>query len=354
MNVFTAIASSLLGLHIATAFILSDDNSCLGRCYTHLDNAQGCQCNYICHKYGDCCNDFDYACKHKGTHPTSQTGASTAPPHTQAPHTQGPHTPVSSHNIADALWQVDPDKVDMADITINIGRHATSGKTTDVSKNNLFSNVNAAPLRKPMYQALMALWDNYNPTRGSADPVTAADKAEINNFLDIVMASPVMETTYNYLVDQHIYSGSKTALRDKIYSLWFQPYSRSGGSSKDSSGFEHVFVGEYKSSIVEGFHNWLRFYKEEQAGHANYLGYLKQVGPQMLEFTFTWNGHFKKIDSFIIGSSPAFDMALGTICILTRPSSSCPFTLNGHSFHIQQYDEAHTSGVQLATAYTVF
>ncbi|XP_067659981.1 uridylate-specific endoribonuclease-like [Haliotis asinina] len=328
------------------------DDSCSGRCYAHLDNSRGCQCNYICHKYGDCCLDFDYACRHKGTSP--HTGAPAATTSSPGQNTLGPHTPVSRNNIADVLWQVDPDKFDMADITINLGNHAISGKTTDVSQDNLFTHVNTAPLSKPIYKALMELWDNYIPTRGASDLVSINDKAEIDNFLDLAMASPVMETTYNYLVDQHIFSGSKTVFRDKIFSLWFEPYSRSGGSSKDSSGFEHVFVGEYKSSIVEGFHSWLRFYSEEQAGHANYLGYLKKVGPQMVEFSFIWNGHFKKIDSFIVGSSPVFDMALATICILTRPNMSCSYTLNGYHFNIKQYDEAHTSGVQVATAYTVF
>ncbi|XP_067669927.1 uridylate-specific endoribonuclease-like [Haliotis asinina] len=353
MNALTIIVSSLVGLHVTTAFIMSDD-SCSGRCYAHLDNSRGCQCNYICHKYGDCCLDFDYACRHKGTSPQSHTGAPAATTSSPGQNTLGPHTPVSRNNIADVLWQVDPDKFDMADITINLGNHAISGKTTDVSQDNLFTHVNTAPLSKPIYKALMELWDNYIPTRGASDLVSINDKAEIDNFLDLAMASPVMETTYNYLVDQHTFSGSKTVFRDKIFSLWFEPYSRSGGSSKDSSGFEHVFVGEYKSSIVEGFHSWLRFYSEEQAGRANYLGYLKKVGPQMVEFSFIWNGHFKKIDSFIVGSSPVFDMALATICILTRPNTSCSYTLNGYHFNIKQYDEAHTSGVQVATAYTVF
>ena len=43
----------------------------------------------------------------------------------------------------------------------------------------------------------------------------------------------------------------------------------------DSSGFEHVFVGETRGdSEVIGFHNWIQFYLQEKAGHVDYQGYI--------------------------------------------------------------------------------
>ena len=42
----------------------------------------------------------------------------------------------------------------------------------------------------------------------------------------------------------------------------------------DSSGFEHVFVGETRSGTeIIGFHNWLQFYLQEKHGHLDYKGY---------------------------------------------------------------------------------
>ena len=43
----------------------------------------------------------------------------------------------------------------------------------------------------------------------------------------------------------------------------------------DSSGFEHVFVGETRGDgEVIGFHNWIQFYLQEKAGHVDYQGYI--------------------------------------------------------------------------------
>lgn len=42
----------------------------------------------------------------------------------------------------------------------------------------------------------------------------------------------------------------------------------------DSSGFEHVFVGETRGGrTVIGFHNWIQLYLQEKLGHIDYKGY---------------------------------------------------------------------------------
>ena len=44
----------------------------------------------------------------------------------------------------------------------------------------------------------------------------------------------------------------------------------------DSSGFEHVFVGESREREVIGFHNWIQFYLQEKKGNIDYKGYFRR------------------------------------------------------------------------------
>ena len=64
--------------------------------------------------------------------------------------------------------------------------------------------------------------------------------------------------------------------KQQLYDLWFKLYRRTKGSrALDSSGFEHVFVGETRGGTeVLGFHNWIQFYLQEKAGNIDYQGYI--------------------------------------------------------------------------------
>jgi poly(U)-specific endoribonuclease len=121
-----------------------------------------------------------------------------------------------------------------------------------------------------------------------------------------------------------------------LYKIWFELYSRSRNGKKDSSGFEHVFVGEVKETKdvngkatgkkeVSGFHNWIQFYYEEKKGTSiDYKGYIKPRGKQaatneddhILTLQFSWGGVMKNVGTSIIGSSPEFEVGLYTMCFL--------------------------------------
>lgn len=59
--------------------------------------------------------------------------------------------------------------------------------------------------------------------------------------------------------------------RSKLITAFFDLYQRT--ASDDSSGFEHCFCGEWKSSTqVNGFHNWIQFYELEKQGALDYYG----------------------------------------------------------------------------------
>ena len=80
--------------------------------------------------------------------------------------------------------------------------------------------------------------------------------------------------------------------------IWFNFYPRSSHTThEDTSGFEHVFVGETTSSKVDGFHNWIQYYLEEKHGRLNYLGfvYTKQV---LVPNPMLWNINQNPDDTF--------------------------------------------------------
>lgn len=73
-----------------------------------------------------------------------------------------------------------------------------------------------------------------------------------------------------------------TSYREVIKELWFNLYARSSSGPINSSGFEHVLVGEISSSKVSGFHNWIQFYLEEKKGAINYQGWVSRNQVRLL------------------------------------------------------------------------
>lgn len=124
----------------------------------------------------------------------------------------------------------------------------------------------------------------------------------------------------------------------------------------DSSGFEHVFVGEVRALLlsllvstikictcsinncitdimyqvkngqVSGFHNWIMFWLEEKKGNVDYRGYIKPKSNYsnaetndddfVLTLQFSWNGVEKFVGTSFIGVSPEFELALYTMAFL--------------------------------------
>merc|ERR1712151_1149644 len=115
-----------------------------------------------------------------------------------------------------------------------------------------------------------------------------------------------------------------------LHEIWFTNYSRTRGGKRNSSGFEHVFVGELDSNGVSGFHNWIQYYLEEKKGHVDYRGYIKPQNQSditndddhVLTIQFTWNDIEKFVATLFIGTSPEFEIALYTLCFLLEGDST--------------------------------
>ena len=172
--------------------------------------------------------------------------------------------------------------------------------------------------------------DNYKCETGSTEIVTHAEEEEIRAFLHAVMQTKPMQFCHNYCCakKKDIPSDSAGFIR-LLHSIWFDLYRRE--TYNDSSGFEHVFVGEIRDGKISGFHNWIRFYLEEQKGTIDYRGYIKPRGrdealaddfDHLLTLQFTWHGVTKSVGSSFIGVSPEFEFAAYTMAFLAGGESN--------------------------------
>ncbi|XP_038056866.1 poly(U)-specific endoribonuclease-B-like [Patiria miniata] len=215
--------------------------------------------------------------------------------------------------------------------------YSNQGKQ-DRAKRPLFEWVEEAALDRPTYKSFVALLDNYETATGVSEVVTPEEIAENKRFLNEIMKTKVMKEAHHYLVKQFPSKIPKDDLEFKklLYKLWFDLYPRTKGmrgKPGDSSGFEHVFVGESKDGEVTGFHNWIQFYLQEKAGHVDYKGWVpprgkrvkrgeSQENKRLMSLQFTWKGDIKPVGSSFIGTSPEFEVALYTVLYFLGKKSS--------------------------------
>ncbi|GFO04377.1 poly(u)-specific endoribonuclease-like [Plakobranchus ocellatus] len=140
-------------------------------------------------------------------------------------------------------------------------------------------------------------------------------------------------------------------LKATLRRLWFELYPRSGKSLVlDTSGFEHVMVGEFKSAgSVNGMHSWLSFYEKEQNGTLNYYGHTCSVHSNTVCAAFEWDGRIKRKASLFLRTSPAYDIAIYSLCFILYPGGMCPIVVDGTAMVIRTYSkDGH-----IATAFVV-
>jgi len=286
--------------------------SCSSRCDSNVDSSKSCQCNSACEKYGDCCADYNSVC--------SSSGGGGSP------------DSVSDNEILDiseVLWNVDVNRASDSEMTIN-KQSSVSSSSGDQSSSPFFSYVSSSLLRQPTYKAFINLLDNYQNVEGISESTSSSELNEQDTFLNYFMDTQVGQELYDFLSGKGLAGGSESAFKSNLKEMWFGLYSRQN-NKLDSSGFEHMFVGEIKSGDVSGFHNWVQFYTQEQAGDLNYYGYTNTQEPRLYGVHFEWDGAEKPVSSTLVGSSPEYDMAIFTLCHLARPDSVCKVTLLNES-----------------------
>jgi len=228
------------------------------------------------------------------------------------------------------LWDIDVNRATAGrDYTISVQNGKKPYQKQDVAAEPLFTRVDPALFRRPTYRAFIALLDNYVAQTGVSESVSGEERVENRTFIDAVMQTGPMQFCHAYCRANGKHRGDVPAdvagFKKLLHKIWFELYFRERGGRPDSSGFEHVFVGEIRDGKVSGFHNWMRFYFEERKGNVDYKGYIKPRGrnnaetngdDNILTLQFTWNGYEKFVGTNFVGVSPEFELALFTMCFL--------------------------------------
>ncbi|XP_069087030.1 uridylate-specific endoribonuclease C-like [Pleurodeles waltl] len=246
-------------------------------------------------------------------------------------------------SLSEELYSADVNKADVGDIVLNLQHKvpsADTGKGQDYANQRLFEYVNENKLlTRPTFARLKALLDNYDRMTGTAETVPGSEIQEQDAFLEEIFKTQVINKLYNFLSSKGFYASQLEFKRD-LKEMWFGLYTRSKGPL-DSSGFEHVFHGEIKSGKISGLHNWVQLYLLEKSGQANYLSYSYDGPwasfPDVMAFQYKWSTYLKSVGSFYIGSSPEFDIAVYTLCYVTRPDKLCDLRIGGQTSKIQTY-----------------
>nr|XP_026487843.1 poly(U)-specific endoribonuclease homolog [Vanessa tameamea] len=203
-------------------------------------------------------------------------------------------------------------------------------------------------------QKFTPLLDNYERDTLVNEYVTSQERNEENAFMDAIMATSVFRHLLNFLKDKGYVTPDPKQQRDFIKQMWFGLYSRGKGKIS-SSGFEHIFVSELKNNEVSGLHNWIYFSKEELANRINYFGYLKYVELNgkgaVLKMHFNQQGVDKPVDTLFIGTSPELEMALYTLCYVTRSDKDCKLKLGTKDVEIVTYNFRYRSKNYIGSAY---
>ena len=169
------------------------------------------------------------------------------------------------------LWSLDVNRLTPdVDYVLNVQRGKKPYWKEDNAPDPLFTRVDKSVWRdRPTYSTFIALLDNYKAETGQSEHVSNVERNEIWSFLNAISQTPSIQFCHKYCLKKlgtsKVPSDIKGFLK-LLHEIWFQLYTRERGGRNDSSGFEHVFVGEIKDGNVSGFHNWIQFYLEEKKG----------------------------------------------------------------------------------------
>ena len=268
-----------------------------------------------------------------------------------------------------------------ADIFLDEQVKAFGRADLDLAKHPLFERVNSQKFNNsPTYQSLFALLDNYRFDNRQSEIVTRAEKAEVDRFINDICQTEVIEIAYRYIKQKLEFDLERHVFKTELKRIWFSLYTNYFGEPiKDTSGFEHIFVGEGKYDrstnnpkifgSISGYHSWIKFYLDEQQSKANYLGHnytiegkLGVENPYVVTVQMRWQDLdkpknipielFKKRGCFFVGTSPECEIAMGTVAFYESLANyqfqdeKRAITINGANYYLALYRNIRSDGTR--------
>ncbi|VDK18631.1 unnamed protein product [Anisakis simplex] len=281
---------------------------------------------------------------------------------TERPRTTGTHArDVRLQKLVDDMRAADVDKP--IDYELNWGNPVNG--SLDTSYYPLFTHVNETIFERPVYRALVDVYTNdvFIPQVCEAEtPINKDPRRELvlKNVFYNFTSTKVFQLAFEYLKEiktvdilvWYILPLQRTTRQFRIGKHWLMD----GSSSRLAiAGFEHVFVGEWKGTKVDGQHSWVKYYLLEKRGAINYHGYIRHDENLAGTIQYTWETYRKPIGGFNIGTSPAFDFSLLSVCALTKTGRGCRFTIDGFPMGVTSYLQkcGNQNDTCIATAYPV-
>jgi poly(U)-specific endoribonuclease len=258
---------------------------------------------------------------------------------------------------AQRLWDLDHNRlIPGTDFELDLQGEKSPSDHRDLATRPLFKFVDPNHLERPTFKAFLSLLDNYSADDGVGENVTKEEREENDAFLNLCADTAVMQYAHKWLAQHKKVPATREGFIAALNTAWFGLYRRK--TPNDSSGFEHVFLGEREGDKVAGSHCWLQLRNEELAQRLNYKGRIRPrrrvprgfPEEQFISIQFEWMGQEKFISSSLVGTSPEFEMALYSLCWFSGKEESLVF-LGPHKVSIKAFTIRQHGGPFIGSAF---
>eukprot|EP01036_Dinobryon_divergens_P024318 gene24318-32755_t len=273
----------------------------------------------------------------------------------------------SLSSACNKLWDLDFNRLSPGrDYVLNPQEGKSQWDGADVAPDPLFVFVDEKALERPTFKSFIAIFDNYIANTGQTEVVTSEERQENQRFLNFAMDTAVMQYVHKYLLATgKTRSATRNQFIAELNEIWFGLYSRK--TRNDSSGFEHVFLGEITEKKdgareVVGMHNWIQLYMQERMKKLDYRGWIKpkrkglhhsapSEHEQLITIQFLWNGQLKPVSTTLVGTSPEFEIALYTLCFYQQEKADNDVILGPYRVRVTCHTWDQQGKKYIATSY---